>query len=1019
MKKREFHTIKGLTTAQMVDVAYEGVATLARDIENLTWETREEFMATKYAERAVEVAEQIVAEQKATARREKSERKLQNRGGYVPTIDVEITARPSGTVKMGFKHGLDNPGLMERVLRQKGVDSAAPVVLNMLNKLPKDADGQQYELPHAEVQNFRKFGYMVSGGKTLWNFNIPELKALFTTAFPTAIDFASYNRRFRAPLVSGGFLPGVQVLVKNISVGGVRQEVDGSGLYDPEHQDMKDLVERYGAIAFQLTAVHDCGTVFKGVICPRRGINEGEPTAAAIHFDHLQVKGGKKAAHKAAAKLDGDQTQVLDGVYIGIMKSKVDEGRVSNCFQTLEQIEAKTVEDRSVIADIVEAKVNEAIDKIGKIGPSGLLGRACSQDQQLRRLAQFIKSANEACPEAQVNPMDVPFLRAKVESSLGRSLWSPANGGGMSGHYPMVVIDTTVQRGTVVIKGIPVGRKLACWRFPTILAQGLLVLEAAEAAEHHMIDNQVIGGVMFMNPFDITTCQQGDDDGDEVGISLDPRVIEMFEHRRGSEIYHIEPVGEKFEHETLSEDGLKYIAGDPMGPVGQLTIMKAKLTAVGSHDWALAFAVGVQEAIDSQKNLVRATDPNRAKDVKNWHRDEQGELHIHYKVDGQYITNNFLTEEAGEFPLELYSTICDQEMVAKNCIRVQKNEDGTKTVKPGWPLGWRTQVEEKEGADGNVVRKKLRKSIAVNNWRYSLDKQNGDAYNWVHYAHDCALERWEKWGESFKSTKPLDAVDLLEKMLANAGHVITAIDMDFGDYVRTLRKSSGLEEYGKAMKRILSDQRLEEQARLSRIDQASAELNLRLSKLSVEEQLSIWRMEMTPTWYYVKKGHVYVHDLEEVREDVRTYPANNVNNAFRAATAEGGQLMELLGLKSEGTCDFLSEKDLGTKTALWALSKPKPYHVFSNFVAANKTHGNAVSDENGERVELEDCKHCMHVLKTSLVREVRSRKSAREIDAVKRLNTAFNQCVHIPIEGLAEQAQVEEDGGAENQSFEG
>jgi hypothetical protein len=1004
--------------------------------------------------------------EKAARKDERSARKLANRGGYVSKSDIEVSYRKSdGGCKYRYNQGLDAPGLMEEYLRHIGCSPTEPVVMNVLNRLPKIKDtkgrdtSQQHDVPKSEADLFWDHGYMFCGGKTLWNRNIPELWAVMHALFPKAIGFSSYHRGLRAPLVPGGFLADLRVRTHNVQLQGALQGADGSGLYDPAHPDMADLVERYGAVAFQFRAFEaSTGKFWKGIIVPRENINNALPAEeqAAIHFDHLQIKGSKKAVHKAMHKMPGDASVMDDGVYIGIMKAKTSMGKVSSCFETLENIGPDPLQydggknSPEYLADLTDTAktlrelTEETCNKLGEEGPDGLLGRACRDDQYLRRLGEFITMANEQ--GAGINPLDVPILASKVEMSLSRTLWNPSNGAGMNGRYPMTVIDDTLEPGTVVLSGYKPGEEIACWRFPTILAQGLRVLKVVRGRDHHKVDGKLTPNIIWMNSFDITVCQQGDDDGDEVGVSNDPRIIKLFKRRKDNRIFLIEPEGKKLDHATDSEEGRKYIGGDPMGPVGKVTIWKAALAAVGADDYELAFAVLIQEAIDSQKNLVLMTDVHKAADINNWWQDpETGWYYIH--KEGK--TDNHVPGEAGEFDIDMVKEAFDQQMIANGCIKVFKKQ-GRSVIKAGWPLGWRTQHRLQEGEGGNVE-VKLRKAIAVDNWKSWREKQDTPKSNWVHMCHDVAMNCWKTWHESFKSKKEVPTKEVLLRVLNNLGYPLQPLQISWDEYmngskattyasdwdmegnyrkqkttgVQGLRVKSGLVKYGKEMQKLRSAQTqkdgaantapLDEQARLSRIDALRQELDICMSALSAQELLTIWCMELTPCWWYKNAGRVYVTDRSLVPQGVRSWSVNRPNYAFAAVTSKHSAIMRLLGFTTTEACNWLQDETRVNRLISWSRKQDNPYWAITQLIRGNKLHAKECHDDTGAPIHLGDCKECTDRLKTALVRSIRSDRTAQEELACKALISSMNSQVHEALPGveLSEENDEYDDGGYE------
>lgn len=973
----------------------------------------------------------------------KEVRRVARRAAYADASEIKASGRRDGSVRFSFDTAMACMGLMAEILNYEGVSQKEPVVLNLLNRLPmiKDEKGRdtsrQHDIPVSEAGNFETCGYELYQLKTLWNSKIAELWDIFERCLPTAIDRGSYHRRMRAPLIPGGFLPAKRVRVGELHVNGRNMQADGSGWYDPHHPEMAELMAEYGPVALQFTAVHpETGHFFKGIIYPMEGMNCGrrEQNRAAIQFDHLQVKGAKKKEHKALAKVDphgaNSQPFMLDGVHIGIMKAKTTIGKVSGCFETLENIgpnpakyaggvnDARYIRDKLRVGYLIAQLTAETVDAIGELGPQGLLGRATRDDPHLRRLAEFIALAN--AQGAGINPLSIPLLANKLRESLQRRMWGPANGAGINGKYPMVVIDATLKPGTCVIAGYKSGTELACWRFPTVLAQGLLVLKVVGGKAHHRVDDKVVRNVIYMHPHDITTCQQGDDDGDEVGISDDPHVIELFGHKIDDGIYHIEPTSEKLTHLASEPAGKEYLRKDPMGPVGRITIWRAALLAVGDYDLARAFSVLIQEAIDMQKNIVRMTNPMRARDLSNWYQDDKGEYHIHYRCPntGEWLTNNWLKEEPG-FDLDMVEEVYKDALMSAGCSRVVKNEDGGTKVIAGWPLGWRNQAKVIEFEDGRKGEAPLRKAVALDNWKSWREKQDGEFSNWVHVAHDLAMIRWRQWHDSFQPSEEIPTKEVLHKILRRLGSPLAPLNITWQQYAEKshrsdptpLRVRAGIVEYGAEMKRIRSAATrdegsttgpVDESARMARIDSIRAHLELQLSKLTAQELLTVWEMELTDAWQYARQGKpkAYVTDKNDIPNGVKFHVANRPNYAFVAVCSNHSAIMTALGMEATEACGWTTEDRL-VKYVRWCRNQEDSYKALSTIIRGNKGHYRDVHDGNGTHTHLAECKECCSRLETALVRSIRSDRTAEEQAETKRLISEMNKLPHVPIEGAA------------------
>jgi hypothetical protein len=394
-------------------------------------------------------------------------------------------------------------------------------------------------------------------------------------------------------------------------------ECDGSGLYDPDHPVMNGLVLRYGKVPFQLTVLRTDGLFAKGIIVPRQNLCEFSGYAEPIHMDMAQVKGSHKGKWS-----EGD---IADNCFVGIMKSWTKSSFFPGCFELLEFITPNKEMSKDQIGAILSSLVEEAVDTIAKSGVEGLMREISRDDDNLKLIVKFCTQMKAQGLE--IDPLSIPLLKSAIDDKLQAKLWVLQQGAGISGKQYVTVLDATVPEGHVVLPGFKIGTEVAIWRFPAVLPQGLVLAVVDAPRPHHMVhDGRVVQQVeetmtdgvwcaehghgdivkeeswgssivrewtdnegkrrrireivvqegravpienaVFMNPRDLTSRMQGDDDGDIVGVSNDPRVRELFRARASQVVYEIEPQGGKFTHGSDSPEGHKYLETDPRGPVG-------------------------------------------------------------------------------------------------------------------------------------------------------------------------------------------------------------------------------------------------------------------------------------------------------------------------------------------------------------------------------------------------------------------------------------------------------------------
>lgn len=948
--------------------------------------------------------------------------RVANRACYVHMPQIEASGTQKGTMKTSFSTGFSSAGIahmMRDWFVKNPLAKSAPapltgaLAMSLINRLPADDRGRRPKIPVCEAQNFEEVGYQFVQGDALWSLD-PWIQGVFDTVLPTAIDFGSYHSGLKAALVPNGYIPDLTCSVKELRDNrGAKMGADGSGLYDPDHPAFATLMEQYGAVPLQIRCVNPLtGHFFKGMLFPREGLNSQlkvSETASAIQFDWLQCKGAHKSAFKKLAKSAPGKQLVLSGIHVGIIKAKSSWGKVSMCFENLECF-TNTPRTKALIASLQD----DAMKKLLKKGANGIIAEAAKNDESARRLAEFLSVANQH--GAGVDPLAIPFLRNLMEAALGKKMWKIAQGSGHQGRMPIVAIDDTLEPGTCVVGGFRKGTKVACWRFPAILSQAQKVLKVVRPSSHHMVKGEIVPFTIFMHTDDIVTGMQGDDDGDEVGISADPRMVELFESKLDKRVFHIEPVGEKFAAHRNSAEGKLYIQKAPMGPVGPCTIYRSCLLAVGANMAAVAMSVLIQEAIDSAKNLVRMTCPYKASDINNWYCDENGEYHIHFRDPntGEWLTDNWAKDVAGEFDLDLAKEFKDSVLIQYGCKRIIKTPKGEK-VKAGWPIGWRNQTSMFGEQEVNLSGKK---TIALDNWRPSQEKGSGvtiEHRNLVHFAHDNARRLWQKHMGAFKVVADMPTKNVLPQVLRNLNVPMSAVPGTTisGYYGKDgLRKKSGLAAFAASMKKAMGGEytgALDSQGRLAAIDAARAQLDLQLSQLTAQELYTIWCAEMTETeWYGNGKGRTYCKP-GTAPAGKKTYVANKPHYAFMAITAKNSAIMKLLGMEVTEACDYMIDptKDQNGNTRLdrmikWVRSQPDSFKALGDLMLKSAGHAKHKSDEDGNPIHLHECKCCRERLETTLVRAIRSDKSAREQEDCKRIVSAINRMEHERYDNLVD-----------------
>lgn len=90
-------------------------------------------------------------------------------------------------------------------------------------------------------------------------------------------------------------------------------------------------------------------------------------------------------------------------------------------------------------------------------------------------------------------------------------------------------MDDRIPEGYCVVSGLEPELEVSAFRFPIILAQGLLSLKTMAPLPDHLINGELPHNQIIMNPVDVL-ASAGDDDGDTFGVTTDPNLIELFKH---------------------------------------------------------------------------------------------------------------------------------------------------------------------------------------------------------------------------------------------------------------------------------------------------------------------------------------------------------------------------------------------------------------------------------------------------------------------------------------------------------
>ena len=894
------------------------------------------------------------------------------------------------------------------------------------------------ELTYELAEDLHGQGWVLNKENLMWDASNGAAMELLLKAFPDAVSFTGYNHRLSAPLLPAGFLGQQDVLflspeayreefdmgmvaemfseVVNIKslcwallvteegmcageaqaaaenilrdlpldvarawdylegvVGNaivaqwneqlmkkcmvpvaVPQETDGSGLYNPNHPMWAELVGKYGAVPFQFSAIREDGLFCKGIVVPRDGLS------CAIQLAPNQIKGALKGKIQ--------EGQVETGVWLGIMNAWSKPGTLPIGFQILEMVGMKNPLTKEVVEDLISENMARLCSK----GADGLLQEVAREDEHLSLVVKLLMALKGQ--GVSVNPLAVEMVQKAIQRRMKKALYAQAQGLGVRGRQLVAVLDASLTPGTVVLPGEKYESDVAIWRYPTLLPQGLVTAVVVRPSKHHLLEGKPIRNTIFMHPQDLTLCLQGDDDGDIVGVSSDPRMVHLFKNRYTDNRFQIEPKGIKYLPPTLSVEGRKYGVRDPMGPIGLTCNWQAKLFACGDWPGALAMAVINQYSVDSAKRMVAWPDPAKISQMSYWElRDGIFHLRDDAKLDPEAY-------EGEAFPMRYYRKWVNKRLEA---LGIRPTDEGEMPEPMAWRLQW-------EGPEQTPCPKR----ISGKDWVPNHYKDGGfhrlHRGNWVHYAHDYAHGEWKQYEASWEEMMggKLDSVALRDvpyQLLAGKGMVRQPTCSTWQEY-KELQERSGIVAFGREFKRLKA-QNLGEEIEQLKVTELLNNLYFSFRSCTADELLTIWYWEMTDVWSSGNAGGAPQYSEYPVSGWTKV---NRPNYAFRVATFPGSPILAALGIEEGRACGFIREGKMHDRVAEWALKQAKPWEALAGKMWANTTHGQARRDEQGNPIPFHQCSQCADDLRTTTVRLWRRQYAAQSEQELKSLISRLN-----------------------------
>lgn len=935
---------------------------------------------------------------------------LARRGFYLPapTLRIAITKNQE-KLSWRFDPNLEPSGLLHHSLAHRGLlPGGVPVGIRLLNEIKwtegkimmkGDPDPEEWEL-------FRKLGYLVRKGNMaiFWDGHVRET---VLKAFPDPISCNSYVQRLFSPLVPGGFHAEKKVFFsearitkagKTVFCTHPEWETAAPSGRDGAHAH---VVEELGDASLQFTWWNLNGVFTKGISEPVYRDDALLPDGVTMILDPNQIKGAWKGKFTNGDTLTGD---------IGVMR-KYAGGRYPWAFEGLQwMIPSLHEKGRDGFVEDITSIMEDAADKKFEGGVSGIFERKCREDDRLRAVGEVLKKL-----PGSPNPLAVPYVRDILSDALRKDLWHLSQGGGGEGEQHEILIDRTLKPGQCVITGYKPGMEVAVWRFPTVLAQGLRVLTTV-APDERMCPV----GRIYMSEFD-TKAMQADDDGDIVGVSADPRYIRLFRCVPSKKVYAIEPKGEKISFPLESDEGFAYMAKDPRGPVGLVTIAQARVLSMIQKDtralwYGLALAVLTQYTIDVAKRAVVWPNLDDLSNPHNWVKGEDGFYraeNIRPAVRDQVVVMEDGTTKVSlmDYPREVYQKWLKR--IYKRLGIIEEVVDpfsGTTYDVQREALAWRSQT----GNDGQPLAKRVNWTTWESCRTKAPDFKGG---NVVHATHDAARRMFKARVKDMVKCEDIELRELVPLALKNKGVSWRTRYENWYEYERDVRRIAGIESYSNQMSSVLSGSgggEDKDQIRSARLEMLEEEFQAGLLSLDLDELLEVWWWENTTMTYTSENGRRVVFEGEGGE-----WPLNKPHIAIRLLTNPNSRLMAALGVAEDLRCPWTAavskkkgDRTLVTRFAEEVLGGSNPWETLAKRIHLNTSHGDMVRDENGERVELRSCPACQKLIVGTAMSIYRQGKTVEEAQFMKTFTTELNQGRDRPWKGKVDknEDEIEADG---------
>lgn len=839
---------------------------------------------------------------------------------------------------------------------------STPVAFPFLYSPPVE-DGQKKPFQYRSI--LASLGLLLVSEKWLWATKHPVFPYVNRT-FRQAVEMQPYVGALMVPVKPGGVLLDCPLVVKSITSDGIRQGRDGSGLIHPLHPLVSQLREagHEGFSIIQIRIWNSRGFFAKGILelTEEALDSEGLPT---VVIDTKMVKGAGKSKAKQVQEANQAITTVA---HIGVI-DVMGRGKISCTYEFWENIQ-----NNDTTWEIVERKLKENFARFAEQGFEGALDQLRKTHHNLNQAIQFLEELNRGLGKTpgKLDVLQIPWVWNLLQEDLQARLYRFAIGAGIRMPTLPVIADDRVPRGHCVLRGKAPGTRMVGFRMPIVASQVITALTVAEPQPHHCFagEEEAKPGVVYLNSHDICTRMAGDDDGDVVGISDDPDLVELANNLVDNRVFKIEGGVGTLDMLTMSPEGQAHVAVDQQGPVGKLTYMRSRLLVAGLTMPAVAVSCLIQESIDRAKKTIHGSNWELSSDIANWDfRD--GVWHL--KEEARLFNGEIRT---GELDLRAVTQWVNRQLVKAIGGTEEVSQSGKRWIRPHEAIAWMTQD----------------KNCLTGTWNPTQDMSPVEG-NLVHRIHDTTWALWQGVADRFTKGETIPLDTLLIRLLAQKGIAVKEQDQGWIHYRNHTRERVGINRYGEQSRRAMRmPRRDDEEIKHHRaiMDRAASEFHgsiqtkLQSGEITIQDLVDCWLME---TRYQRTKENP---DLD-----------GNTNYAFQAVVWPGSPIMALLGIKPVERCQFLtperekriletvlnpSSEDIKTH----GLQHMDKFQRLTSLMLNSQLHGRVCHDAAGKPIPGWDCPDCVDRLRIGLVRGIRTNAKASEHQYFKGLIETLN-----------------------------